>query len=213
MKNYQNRSYTVQAKNMTWGEYVKYRCWETAQHTRNLPDDYGYLVINPNISERNVDGVDGYVSWLPEKAFHEVYYLADFGDTWQGRLRLEYQQLQERTEKLYAFLQTNPKHQAAEILRHQYFPMHQYLYYLRERVAALGEPVQDLPGTDVHEFKIGQRVRLNDRSHRKELVGRETVVRQIRFDDGGTCYQCQIDDLVFWPEDYQLDAIPDNTAD
>ncbi len=73
MQKYQNRRYIVKAQKMLWGEYVKYRALDEAQHTNNQPDDKGYLVVNPNVSERNVDGINGYVSWLPEKAFHEVY--------------------------------------------------------------------------------------------------------------------------------------------
>lgn len=37
------------------------------------PADDGYLVVNSGVSERNVDGFDGYVSWLPKLAFDEQY--------------------------------------------------------------------------------------------------------------------------------------------
>lgn len=140
MQNYQNRSYTVQAKEMTRLEYNQYRGWQIPENEN--PEDKGYMVINPNISERNVAGVDGYVSWLPEKAFAEVYEAEP--QTWQGLL-LEYRQLQERTEKLYQFLSANPEHEAAEILSGQYHLMRQYLDVLKYRVGDMGETTHALP--------------------------------------------------------------------
>lgn len=71
MKTYQTREYIVQVQAMTRFEYNEYRGWQVPESEN--PDDKGYMVINPNVSERNVKGVDGYVSWLPEQAFHEVY--------------------------------------------------------------------------------------------------------------------------------------------
>lgn len=37
------------------------------------PDAPGFMIVNANISECNVEGFDGFVSWLPLDAFGEVY--------------------------------------------------------------------------------------------------------------------------------------------
>lgn len=71
MKNYVGGLRAIQAKPMTRKEYNVLRGWTVPENEN--PDDLGYLVVNPNVSERNVEGFDGYVSWLPEKAFNEQY--------------------------------------------------------------------------------------------------------------------------------------------
>lgn len=71
MKNYVGGLRAIQAKPMTRKEYGELHGSTVLKHEN--PDDLGYMVVNPNVSERNVDGFDGYVSWLPEKAFNEQY--------------------------------------------------------------------------------------------------------------------------------------------
>ncbi|ULJ66648.1 DUF2829 domain-containing protein [Wielerella bovis] len=71
MKNYVGGLRAIQAKQMTREEYNDLRGWQVPQDEN--PSDDGYLIVNPNVSERNVDGFDGYVSWLPTKAFNEQY--------------------------------------------------------------------------------------------------------------------------------------------
>lgn len=61
----------VKAREMTRGAYNYLRGWKVPDNEN--PDDEGYLVVNESVSERNVDGYDGYVSWLPKKAFKEIY--------------------------------------------------------------------------------------------------------------------------------------------
>lgn len=62
---------TVQAKQMNRQEYNDLRGWEVPSNEN--PADDGYLVVNAGVSERNVEGFDGYVSWLPKLAFEEQY--------------------------------------------------------------------------------------------------------------------------------------------
>lgn len=71
MKNYVGGLRAIQAKPMTRKEYGELHGFTVLKHEN--PDDLGYMVVNPNVSERNVEGFDGYVSWLPEKAFNEQY--------------------------------------------------------------------------------------------------------------------------------------------
>lgn len=70
MKSYKSTA-IVEAKPMT---RLKYNCWRGWQLPEDEnPDDEGYLIVNMSVSERNVAGYDGYVSWLPKKAFEEIY--------------------------------------------------------------------------------------------------------------------------------------------
>lgn len=62
---------TVQATPMNRQKYNDLRGWQVPDNEN--PDDDGYLVVNSSVSERNVDGFDGYVSWLPKLAFDEQY--------------------------------------------------------------------------------------------------------------------------------------------
>ncbi|AZQ86472.1 hypothetical protein EJK51_1000 [Moraxella catarrhalis] len=62
---------TVQATPLNRQEYNDLRGWQVPDNEN--PNDNGYLVVNAGVSERNVDGFDGYVSWLPKLAFEEQY--------------------------------------------------------------------------------------------------------------------------------------------
>lgn len=59
------------AYRMTRGEYNALRGWELPADEDGL--DAGFLVVNHTVSERNVDGYDGYVNWLPAAVFHQQY--------------------------------------------------------------------------------------------------------------------------------------------
>ena len=69
-KEYMNQS-VVEARKMKRGQYNVLRDWVLPEN--ESADDLGWLVVNKSVSERNVDGYDGYVSWLPEEAFEEIY--------------------------------------------------------------------------------------------------------------------------------------------
>lgn len=62
---------TVQATPMNRQAYNDLRGWQVPNNEN--PADEGYLVIDTGVSERNVEGFDGYVSWLPKTAFDEQY--------------------------------------------------------------------------------------------------------------------------------------------
>ena len=69
-KEYLSQS-VVKARKMTRGQYNLLRGWATPKN--ESADDLGWLVINKSLFKRNVAGYDGYVSWLPEEAFEEMY--------------------------------------------------------------------------------------------------------------------------------------------
>lgn len=61
----------VSAQQMTRGEYNTLRGWELPANEDGL--DAGFLVVDNSVSERNVDGYDGYVNWLPLSVFRRRY--------------------------------------------------------------------------------------------------------------------------------------------
>ena len=69
-KEYLNQS-VVEARKMKRGQYNVLRDWVLPENESD--DDLGWLVVNKSVSQRNVDGYDGYVSWLPEEEFEEFY--------------------------------------------------------------------------------------------------------------------------------------------
>lgn len=134
MKQYQIRN-TVTAQPMTRSEYNDLRGW-TVPAGEN-PDDAGFLIVNPSVSERNLAGYDGYVSWLPQKAFAELYREAD---TWEQRLKIEADELAEKINKLSAFIDGDsfdklPKEQR-NMLSKQLVFMSAYAEALKNRLAA-----------------------------------------------------------------------------
>lgn len=90
---------TVQAKPMNRQEYNDLRGWQVPDDEN--PTDDGYLVVNSGVSERNVDGFDGYVSWLPKLAFDEQYKKYD---TPIDRMQIEADDLDDKLLKLEAFI-------------------------------------------------------------------------------------------------------------
>jgi len=134
MKQYQMHN-TVTADPMTRGEYNALRGW-TVPAGEN-PDDAGFLIVNPSVSERNLAGYDGYVSWLPQEAFAELYREAD---TWEQRLKIEADELAEKINKLSAFIDGDsfdklPKEQR-NMLSQQLIFMSAYAEVLKNRLAA-----------------------------------------------------------------------------
>ncbi|HFC6388666.1 TPA: hypothetical protein ACFNMI_001758 [Neisseria bacilliformis] len=134
MKQYQIRN-TVTAQPMTRGDYNNLRGW--ALPADEDPNEAGFLVINPSVSERNLEGYDGYVSWLPQEAFAELYRETD---TWKQRLEIEAEELNEKIDKLSAFINGAafnelPKEQQ-ELLAKQLFSMAAYNEVLKTRLAA-----------------------------------------------------------------------------
>ena len=69
-KEYLDQS-VVEARKMKRGQYNVLRGCVLPENESD--DDLGWLVVNKCVSDRNVDGYDGYVSWLPEEEFEEFY--------------------------------------------------------------------------------------------------------------------------------------------
>ncbi|WP_227713060.1 hypothetical protein [Moraxella sp. K127] len=90
---------TVNAKPMNRQEYNDLRGWQVPENEN--PADDGYLVVNNGVSERNVEGFDGYVSWLPKIAFDEQYKKYD---TPIDRMQIELDDLYDRMDKLGTFI-------------------------------------------------------------------------------------------------------------
>ncbi len=89
----------VQATPLNRKDYNDLRGWEVPSDEN--PNDDGYLVVNNGVSERNVDGFDGYVSWLPKVVFEEQY---KPNDTPIDRMQVEADDLDEKLLKLEAFV-------------------------------------------------------------------------------------------------------------
>ena len=134
MKQYQIRN-TVTAQPMTRGDYNNLRGWECPADED--PNEAGFLVINPSVSERNLEGYDGYVSWLPHNAFAELYRETD---TWKQRLEIEAEELNEKITKISEFIDGAafnelPKEQQ-KLLAKQLVFMSAYNEVLKTRLAA-----------------------------------------------------------------------------
>lgn len=92
-------THQVQATPLNRKDYNDLRGWEVPSDEN--PNDDGYLVVNNGVLERNVDGFDGYVSWLPKVAFEEQY---KPNDTPIDRMQVEADDLDEKLLKLEAFV-------------------------------------------------------------------------------------------------------------
>ena len=70
MKLYQCHK-VVRAKQMTLGEYNKYRGWDIPENEN--PDDEGYLVEYQNSNNKVHENHDHYISWSPRTEFDDGY--------------------------------------------------------------------------------------------------------------------------------------------
>lgn len=66
-------SMRVSAEHMTLSRYSELMGLPVRQGENGAED--GYLLVNHSTHERNVEGYDGYVSWLPARTFHLIYKL------------------------------------------------------------------------------------------------------------------------------------------
>lgn len=94
----------LEAKEITRGEYNKYRGWTIPENEN--PNDEGYLIKYS----------DGYESWSPKKQFEEAYREYDESElpstailmnsgNYKERFKAEYQQVVIRYQKLKAMLE------------------------------------------------------------------------------------------------------------
>ena len=121
-------SYSVRAIPMTRVEYNDFRGW-LVPHQEN-PQDKGFLVVRED-QPSNVDGINGYVSWLPEDVFNDTYKVTN---TYVDRLIIEHDELEERVGKLKDYL-PNADEPTREVLLRQVRAMEEYLSILKERIS------------------------------------------------------------------------------
>lgn len=123
-------SFSVRAIQMTRREYNDLRGW-IVPHQEN-PKDKGFLVVRED-QPSNVDGIKGYVSWLPEDVFNDTYKVTD---TYVDRLIAERDELEERLSKLKKALPDLKVPEAVrEKLSRQAVVMEEYLSILKERMS------------------------------------------------------------------------------
>lgn len=121
-------SFSVRAIQMTRLEYNDLRGW-IVPHQED-PKDKGFLVVRED-QPSNVDGIKGYVSWLPEDVFNDTYKVTD---TYVDRLIVEHDELEERLSKLKNALPEVPE-AVRETLSRQAVAMEEYLSILKERMS------------------------------------------------------------------------------
>lgn len=124
----------ILAKPMTRQEYNDYRGW-------TLPDDEdgndtGFLVEYIDGGAANHPDHKCYISWSPKDVFDKAYKQHD--DDFIGRMELEYDQLNERTDKLRAFINSDGFCALSEVqqdlLRAQHLSMNDYRGLLNQRI-------------------------------------------------------------------------------
>lgn len=133
---------TVQATPLNRQDYNDLRGWEVPSDEN--PNDDGYLVVNAGVSERNVDGFDGYVSWLPKLAFEEQY---KPNGTPIERMQIEADELDDKLAKLEAFINKDKPDFLSEVewdlLRQQAEYMALYLDTLKSRLELATDKIKN----------------------------------------------------------------------
>lgn len=129
---------------MSRGEYNRYRGWELPKDENG--EDPGYLVEYADSQDTNVVGHRGYVSWSPKDVFDSSYgdgtVISKPASTFLTRLKDEAEQLEDRTKKLSAFMNSatfstlDPENR--EDLFDQHKHMREYLKVLKRRIRKLG---------------------------------------------------------------------------
>ena len=91
----------IRATPMTRIEYNALRGWPLPADENG--SDAGFLVEYTDGGRQNMPGFAGYVSWSPDDVFERSYRPSD---TWLDRLRIERDELAEKLQKLYAYIET-----------------------------------------------------------------------------------------------------------
>lgn len=91
----------IRATPMTRIEYNALRGWPLPADENG--SDAGFLVEYTDGGRQNMPGFAGYVSWSPSDVFERSYKPSD---TWLDRLRIERDELAEKLQKLYAYIET-----------------------------------------------------------------------------------------------------------
>lgn len=124
----------INALPMTRKEYNNFRGWK-------LPDDEdgsdeGYLIEYVDGGKANTSQYAGYVSWSPKNVFERAYKSIE---TPLDRLYIEYNELQDKYNKLVLFLGRKDAEQIAgemqvALMEEQKLDMKDYLLTLRTRI-------------------------------------------------------------------------------
>ena len=130
MKNYIGTK-EVKARPMNRLDYNGYRGWEL--WTDENGEEEGYLVEYTNGSLKNHQNHDGYITWSPSGVFEESYRETT---TYQDRLKIEYNDLCDKVEKLAKALEKDlvPSSQQPILIK-QLSVMGKYSNILLERIA------------------------------------------------------------------------------
>lgn len=130
MKNYIGTK-EVKARPMNRLDYNGYRGWDLPSDEDG--EDEGYLVEYINGSGKNHQNHDGYISWSPSGVFEESYRETT---TYQDRLKIEYNDLCDKVEKLAKALEKDlvPSSQQPILIK-QLSVMGEYSNILLERIA------------------------------------------------------------------------------
>jgi len=119
----------VEAKEMTRGDYNKYRGWDIPENED--PTDKGYLVKYP----------DGYESWCPRKQFEEANRLFESP---KDRVLVETQVTAERLNNLNIFMGSDSfielGRKAKDLLYEQQRVMSKYVQILGQRLEYICKP-------------------------------------------------------------------------
>ena len=126
---------TLKAVPMTRGAYNAYRGWH-APVDEDM-GEAGYLVEYTDGGKANDPRHAGYISWSPADVFEKTYRPAG---TYQDRVRIELAELQDKGDKLAAFIGSNAIHKLPadeqQRLGRQLAVMIEYRAVLQERIAA-----------------------------------------------------------------------------
>lgn len=131
----------VHAVAMSRGDYNIYRGWKLPDNENG--DDNGYLIEYADGGAGNIEGHPGYVSWSPQAVFEKSY---DTGeryepvvDTFLTRLKAELAELEDKFNKLNAFLNSAAIKTLltgeADDLLDQAMIMHNYMAVLSRRIS------------------------------------------------------------------------------
>lgn len=129
---------TVIAKPMNRQDYNDYRGWALPEDENGTDD--GYLVEYVDGGKPNHQDHSGYISWSPKEVFDNSYKVAQ---TPLDRLVIESEELDERIEKLAAFLNNDitvsllVSSEQARLLKQQLSCMNSLSSVLRERMALM----------------------------------------------------------------------------
>lgn len=128
----------IHAVVMTRADYNTYRGWELPKDENG--DDNGYLVEYADGGAPNVAGHTGYVSWSPQGVFEKAYDVSvrQAPETFLHRMQKEFDELEDRHDKLDAFIKGPNFNKIPEIeqedLTVQRRVMYEYLVILARRI-------------------------------------------------------------------------------